>query len=384
MSLTARSCRAALRQTGRHNLSTSAVRRRHTLPTFEPSSSPELTALLDTARARLMVPAHLNLAQQHLVYRDAHRARLDPATNPEPYYSTVAGADVALEHLDRQRDIPAHWSVFSRALALAETRADWENVGRLLEGLRDAGVVLKDTWVQKFVREAGAKGQMHVVLRALQRAERTGVRLRSADVVERVMWEVRGVAARSGWGEAETDRAVVLAEQVVELMEREEHCGGRRVEKGDLRTLPFVIATPLELAAVQAVRHREGRDEEGLVKAYAERLCVNLGHYGTQEPATSSDDASSSKPLNRYQRFAQATHKLRRLVPVWHGLTLAQRVLGDSMPLGTVDTYRKIGELREEIQRATDTMQANLREGQSVDNHADYQAWAAVNAEYEA
>ncbi|EKG18989.1 hypothetical protein MPH_03679 [Macrophomina phaseolina MS6] len=213
---------------------------RTALPTFEPSSSPELTALLDTARARLMVPAHLNLAQQHLVYRDAHRARLDPATNPEPYYSTVAGADVALEHLDRQRDIPARWSVFSRALALAETRTDWENVGRLLEGLRDAGVVLKDTWVQ------------------------------------------------------------------------------------------------------------------------------------------------NSKPLNRYQRFAQATHKLRRLVPVWHGLTLAQRVLGDSMPLRTVDTYRKIGELREEIQRAIDTMQANLREGQSVDNHADYQAWAAVKAEYEA
>lgn len=198
-------------------------------------------------------------------------------------WSTVAGADVELEHVDRQRDIPRRWRVYADALRLAETRGDWENVVLLMEGLADAGVRLRDEWLQKFVRAAAAKGQLQVVVRALQRAERTGVRLRSAAMVERVLWEVRGEASRAGWAQAETERAAVWAEQVVELMESREHCGGGvRVVKGDLRTLPFVIATPLELVAVRAVRHNEGVDEAGLVKAYAERLCANLKIYGVQ------------------------------------------------------------------------------------------------------
>lgn len=198
-------------------------------------------------------------------------------------WSTVAGADVELEHVDRQRDIPRRWRVYADALRLAETRGDWENVVLLMEGLADAGVRLRDEWLQKFVRAAAAKGQLQVVVRALQRAERTGVRLRSAAMVERVLWEVRGEASRAGWAQAETERAAVWAEQVVELMESREHCGGGvRVVKGDLRTLPFVIATPLELVAVRAVRHNEGVDEAGLVKAYAERLCANLKIYGAQ------------------------------------------------------------------------------------------------------
>lgn len=230
------------------------------------------------------MPAHLNKAQKELVYREKYRARLS-ADAPEPVRSTVAGADVTLEHIDRLRDIPARWQVLSDALRLADTPTDWENVGRLLEGFADAGVKLRDEWVQKFVREAAQKGALHVVLRAVERAPRTNVRLRSRDVVSRVLWEVRGVAAQNGWGEVETDRAIRYAEKVVELMEREEHCGGsdkRVVKPGDLRTLPFVIATPLELSAVHVLRYKGGVDEDGAVEGYAKSLCNNLKHFGLQ------------------------------------------------------------------------------------------------------
>ncbi|GME66339.1 Vacuolar aminopeptidase 1 [Neofusicoccum parvum] len=397
MSLTARSWRAALRHSGRQTFSSSAVSQRHTLPTFEKSDNPDLDAVLDLARRRILVPAHLNAAQRRLVYGERHRARLAA----EPVRSTVAGADVALEHVDRQRDVPARWAALRDAMALARSHRDWDNVARLLEGLRDAGVGLREGWVEKFVREAGEGRALHVVLRCVQRAERTGVRLRSVGVVEWVMWEVRRVAARSDWGERETERAVGWAEQVVELMEREEHCGGRRVEKGDLRTLPFVIATPLELAAVQALKWKDGVDEDGMVKAYAERLVANLKLYGLEDPTTASakesagpegllselsdeevaEEIKSLKEPSRYEHVNEAGHKIRRLVSVWRGLTLAQRVLGAQMPGGDVETYRTATKLREDIEAAVKTIKENLQDGQSVKDHPTVKLWEDVKNE---
>ncbi|KAL0259007.1 hypothetical protein SLS55_006512 [Diplodia seriata] len=371
------------------------VKYNRTLPTFEPSSNEELDALLDQARRRIMVPSHLNSEQEVLVYREQHRARLSPDA-PEPMWSTVAGVDVALEHIDRHSDIPSRWHVFSNALRLAETPADWENVGRLIEGLADAGVPMKQEWVQKFVREAANKGMMHVVLRALQRAERTDMRLTSKVTVSRVMWAVRGIAANNGWGEIETDRALRYAQQVVELMESEEHVGGpkRRVPQlGDLRTLPFVIATPLELAAARALRYTEGVDKDGMVKLYAERLCANLKSFGLQESvpkkgeSTTTNGAAATKnpqkSSDRFGRFLEGAEKLRRLVSVWHGLVLAQRVLQPQkgMPLADIATYRLLQELRENIEASIKVMQANLQAGQSIEKHADYQEWQRTKAE---
>ncbi|KAB2576725.1 uncharacterized protein LTHEOB_3673 [Lasiodiplodia theobromae] len=396
MSLTTRGWRAALRQVNRRTFSSSAVSQRHTLPTFEPSSNEDLDSVLDLARRRILIPAHLNKAQEQMVYREKFRARLS-ADAPEPVSSTVAGADVTLEHIDRQRDIPAQWQVFSDALRLADTPTDWENVGKLLEGFADAGVRMRGEWVQKFVREAAQKGALHVVLRALERAPRTNVRLRSRDVVSRVLWEVRGVAAENGWGEVETERAIRYAEKVVELMEREEHCGGsgkRVVKPGDLRTLPFVIATPLELNAVHVLRYKGGVDEDGVVEGYAKSLCNNLKHFGLQESTPTEESAPSdgaattttkSKSPNRYQNFAAAVEKLRRMVPVWHGLELARRVLQpqNRLPLEKVEVYRVLGEVRGEAEAAVEAMRANLKEGQKVENHADYQAWVQVRDEKE-
>ncbi|KAL1644458.1 hypothetical protein SLS58_004372 [Diplodia intermedia] len=368
------------------------VKYNRTLPTFEPSSNEELDALLDRARRHIIVPAHLNPEQKRLVYREKHRARLSPDA-PEPVWSAVAGVDVALEHIDRHSDIPSRWHVFSNALRLAETPADWENVGRLIEGLADAGVPMTQMWVQKFVREAAIKGMMHVVLRALQRAERTDVRLGSRETVSRVMWAVRGIAANNGWGEIETDRALRYAQLVVELMESEEHVGGpkRRVPQlGDLRTLPFVIATPLELAAARALRYTEGADKDGMVQLYAERLCANLKNFGLQESVPQKGKSTNKnaaegygKVSGRYGRFLEATDKLRRLIPVWHGLVLAQRVLKPKnlMPLADIETYRLLQELREGIEASAKVMQASLQAGQSIEKHSDYQEWQQIKAE---
>ncbi|OJD33403.1 uncharacterized protein BKCO1_3100099 [Diplodia corticola] len=335
-----------------------------------------------------MVPAHLNSEQQKLVYKDKHRARLS-ADAPEPVWSTVAGVDVTLEHIDRVRDIPPRAYVFSEALRLAETPEDWENVGRLVEGLADAGMPMKPQWAQKLVRVAGHKGAMHVVLRALQRAPRTGLRLQTRGVVSRVMWEVRAVAADSGWGEQETDRALRWAEQVVELMESAEHCGGpdKRVPKlGDLRTLPFVIATPLELAAAQVLRYKDGVDEDGVVEAYAKGLCFNLKNFGLQEANGQPGDPTTkeaSKQPNRYTLFAEATEKLRRLVPVWHALTLAQRVLKpkDRMPLNDVETYKQLEKLQKQIEATIKVMKAQLPPKTSIEKHGDYKRWIQVRNE---
>lgn len=292
------------------------------IPTFAPTpSNPELAALLDNARRRILIPAHLNREQHALVHEPRYGVRM----RSEPIRAQVGGVEVQLEHVGPHvRDTPRTYDVFRDAVRLAKTPTDWNNVGLLVAGLFEVAQLkprpetqMPDAWVERLARSDGYA--LDLVIRLAAGAERSGVRLRSGEVVGRVLWEVRAQAAKEAWEGEATERALARAEKVVELLESPAHCGGKQVVKGDVRTLPFVIATPLELAAVRALMpapasgtsaaaaategEGEAEAEEGVeeqmqakaaesvakqkqarakVQAYAERLVANLKVYGVE------------------------------------------------------------------------------------------------------
>jgi hypothetical protein len=129
------------------------------------------------------------------------------------------------------------------------------------------------------VRRMNQAGQHHLVLKALQRADKTGLKLVTEGVVREVFKGLHDRAAASGWEKNETEKALSFAEQIVELMEGKEHIGGKRQpgDVGDYRTSPHVISVPAELAAVKAKRYTSGEDKDGKVKKYAGRL-MNAVH----------------------------------------------------------------------------------------------------------
>ena len=155
----------------------------------------------------------------------------------------------------------------------SETKEDWENVVRMLEGFENAGIKVKPGWQEMVVRYLNLHGMQHLTLKALQRSKATGLRLSTWHVMMQVIRMVHDKAALTDWEKEETTKAARWAKQVVELMDDEEHCGSetRGGMKSDLdfRGKPVVVAMLTELVAVLAEKHGGDKEE---AKKMANRL----------------------------------------------------------------------------------------------------------------
>jgi hypothetical protein len=203
-----------------------------------------------------------------------------------------------LEHIDRNKDVPNRWDTLRKIMAASRTPEDWENVLRVVEGYRNAGIRIPPWRQAQIVRKLGIAGYQHLVLKALQRAGATGLRLRDAEVVREVVRAVRDKPAMADWEQEELKKACSMAEQVVELMDGDEHCG-KQVGALDHRSDPKVMALPLEMAAELAYRY-EGDVEK--VKKYAQRLMTALEQH---------DFASVCRPWLEFASALLTAHRRR-------------------------------------------------------------------------
>jgi len=238
---------------------------------FLPASTPDLSALLSTTQTKILLPLHLNPAQSKLVFRTENAAKLAS----EPIEITLGDVTLPLSHINRNKDVPDRSKTLRAIIAKSTTQADWENVLRVMEGYENAGVRMKTGWQEQVVRKLGQAGCQHLVVKALKRAADTGLRLREWGVIREVIRGVRDKAAGAEWAQEDLKKAVNMAEQVVEMMEEDEHLG-KAVGAADHRSNPMVVALPLEMAAELAYRH-DGDVER--VKKYAQRLMTALKQH---------------------------------------------------------------------------------------------------------
>jgi hypothetical protein len=255
-----------------HSIAGEANNASGSLPQFQEPSSPKLEALLSRVNAKVLLPQHLTKEQAKLVYKQENRARVES----EPIEITLGDVTLPLEHIDRNRDQPGRWEAFREVLVMSKTPEDWENVLRLLEGYHDAGIRFGVNQYRVIVRRMFAANMHHLVLKALQRVEKTGLRLREHYLIMTVFQGLHFRAAKSEFAEEDTTKMLRFAEQCVELMEEPEHLGRKDIVPGDSRTLPDVIAVPAALAVARAKKHLNGKDEDGKVKRYTSRLIEAL------------------------------------------------------------------------------------------------------------
>jgi hypothetical protein len=233
--------------------------------------------MLAIFNSKILLPYHLNKEQQKLVYAQENKAKLEA----EPVEITLGDVTLTLEHLNRLH-LPNRSTHFREIIRKSKTSEDWENVVRMLEGFESAGITVKPKWKELVVRKLNDNGMYYLVLKALQRAKSTTVRLSDFGVLLQVLRGVRDMAASADWAEEETVKAQRLAKLVVELMEDEIHHETRKrddkVVEGDWRSEPVVIALRTELAATLSDRY--GGDVEE-VRKLANRLvnALKQGNY---------------------------------------------------------------------------------------------------------
>lgn len=229
------------------------------------------------------MPSHLTKEQEKLVYRTENKAKIEA----EPIEVTLGDVTLLLKHLDRNK-LANRWGTFREVISQSETREDFENVVRMLEGFQEAGIHIKADKIALVVRQLNLHGMHHILLKALQRVNSTGMQMNDWEVTIQVLRAVYDKAALADWEPEETKKALRLAKQVVELLEEEEHhtksARSRKEDtEHDFRGRPSVIAVPTALSAVLAQKH--GGDVED-VKVLAGRLIASMEqqNYNVRPP----------------------------------------------------------------------------------------------------
>ena len=151
-------------------------------------------------------------------------------------------------------------------------KSDWNNLPALLAGLHRAKRTPTDRQLAKIVRLASNNGRFGTILQCLHQAHNTGLTLQKDEVLDAVIWALREIASDSQWSEEGTSKAIRDANEVAMQLEDLEHGTGKFIRPGDPRRRPAVLSVFLELAGVYAWKWQRGRDVDGKVRAFAERL----------------------------------------------------------------------------------------------------------------
>lgn len=318
------------------------------VPSFSPTSSPELDALLSKYRKNLFLPTHLSEYDQQLVYGDRHAQSL----LTEPVKVQIGEEEFVLEHINRLKDIPSAVKGFRQVLNLMAEPEDWDNLPNFLEGLHDCKRPLSVPLSCQMIRRAGLLGRMDTIIESARRVHYTGFRLRDEEIVMQVLYWIQHKAQISGFGEKETKQALLWAETVVDLLEDPKHAGHKgpllAEDANDVRALPEVIGVLLQLAAVRAVKHTDGKDVDGKVATYATRLLgtrydLSTSLLNMKRPElrvyskadsinsevanqTTSDGTDYSTKENQSKILRAKNHWLVAAAPVLHGMKTAQKV----------------------------------------------------------
>ncbi|KFY21472.1 hypothetical protein V493_07374 [Pseudogymnoascus sp. VKM F-4281 (FW-2241)] len=255
----------------RRTFTSSLSHQKQGFPTFQPTSSPELDNLLSKFRNTIFLPAQLSKQHRDLVYAFKNKKSLDTV----PVTVEIGGEEVRLKHINKTKDVPNQRKGLREALGLMKEKKDWDNFPLLLEGLHSAGRVTDEVVLEQFVRMACMAGRQDAVLESARRVSKTGFRINTREMAKVVVWWIQYRALVNDFNQADTKKALSMAEQIAMLMEDKEHAGGRVTDSGDPRTSPEVIGLLLELSALSA-KHQGGKDESGSVEKYAKSLLASL------------------------------------------------------------------------------------------------------------
>jgi len=225
----------------------------------------------------------------------------------------IEGQEFKLEHINRTKDLPNTVKSLFTAIDLMQTKADWDNLPLILQGLYGANRKLRPGHAARIVRKACLAGRHDFALECARRVATTGFTLHDPEVVTELMWQLQKKATDADWNEKQTKQALVWAEMVADMLEDPRHSGSRIVSEADPRILPEVIGVLLQLASIRVSKNLEGRDEDGKVAKYAERLlATDLKVRRWASPEVTDHEQNQS---------------LSALVPILHGMNVALTVL---------------------------------------------------------
>ncbi|KXT08424.1 hypothetical protein AC579_6525 [Pseudocercospora musae] len=308
------------------------------LPSFIETSNEKLNDILKTLRMQHCIPQYLRKSERKLIQSPKNKQYLEENLQ----IAQIGEEEIELEWID-VANRPSALSLCREALNIIYNSKDnsWENLPKLLRAIartKKDTTPLKSTELERMVRKAVKQNKLSFLFRCLQPKAATGISLQDRRLLRALIEGVRETAWRSNWEKNHVAIALERFQELMSLLEREKHGGGKGLKPGDSRRKPEMLGALLELAAVYSFKHGGGEDTNGVVKTYADRLLSILEadpqRYNADTFITIKDGPGYDKNHDlRYWSFLKS-------ISIYHGLLLAEKVLGDSLP--RVDTAKMI------------------------------------------
>ncbi|KAK7717634.1 hypothetical protein SLS64_003129 [Diaporthe eres] len=313
--------------------SASTPRQAGNVITFSKTSNAELDGLLHEMQQKIILPSVLPLTQRKKIFRERYKEKLEL----EPIEIEIDGKRLRFKYLDyRKGEVPNTRKIFFQALDKMKTKDDWQKLPKLLEALQhNARRKFEVSDWPKIVRKAGMSGNLGPVIEAVKRPERTGFKLDMSEKVQEIMSLIVWEAAEAGWSVSSLNTALRSAERILEVLDGEGHEPHTRdkaraeliKERFPLRRDPQVLATPLFLTAMLAVKHGKAEHADKM-RRYAQ-VIVSLWPEGKGllelHPHEAYVDVEGTAYLMEKNKFVLAAS------PILKGFDLAMEGLSSDL-----------------------------------------------------
>ena len=196
------------------------------------------------------------------------------------------------------------------------------NIVPFLTELKTAGRKVKGWQFEKIVRRMGEKGGLGVVMEMARRVEGTGMRLGDVRVTREVMWGAVIKCIKEEWSEEGVKDAEKFIEGVWQMLSDERHVDRNAMGKeSDPKLRPEIVGVLLWIRALRSTLLEEKKDPNTKVKKAAEMI---LATWKTANTTLDNDNKS----------WNNANYKLMMWTPVWHGMKMAKKIVGENTALG--------------------------------------------------
>lgn len=233
-------------------------------------------------------------------------------------------------------------------MELCKEPRDWRNIIPFVSELRIARRKITAWQYEKMVRRMGEQGWLGYILEMARRVEETGMRLGQVKIAREAMWAGVVRCSDCGWDEEGVGKASKYVESVWEMLSEERHVKGiLNGKEGDPKIRPEIVGVVMWARALRSTLFEEKEDGEGKVKKAAEMVLA----------VWKNADLKVEE-----ERWYDANMKLMMWTPVWHGMKMARKIVGENSPLGRDLTNTLTLDLEPAIQKAHDILSRHVPE----------------------
>lgn len=289
------------------------------VPKFNPTSNPELDALLENLRINYFMPVRLTQQDYRLMYSEKNKINLLTS----PLTVTIEGENFTLTPRPYPPGVPR--KKFIQALKLMKKPSDFDAIPELVRGYNEMSEgknQLRGTMAEQMARVLGQAGKTDILMQIANNADKLLFKFTASS--GRIF--VRGFQQKQNRALEERGALAVLANtmNLLEILGKREFCVDQKTR---LNQDDRILGTVLAMFADFSLKYKGGVDYEGTTEDLTTKLRSTWVGPQTIELKSLGDDVGLTK-VKKYVYHAK--NLVSAWEPVLEGLLQAKSILAGS------------------------------------------------------